>query len=137
MLVDTLTISGLDSLPDAQRLPPRLPLKPDKPFDRTLFEISADSITFYVRNRGYPYGQIFRNYTVDRRERTADVGGLGGFLVLWSDDAPEIARRLKKLDVWTDYRGNALRLGPAPYLSDAQLVTAIERLREACVGLDH
>jgi kynureninase len=72
-----------------------------------------------------------------RRERTAHVGGLGGFLVLWSDDAAEIARRLKKLGVWTDYRGSALRFGPAPYLSDEQLVTAIERLREACIGLDH
>ena len=31
----------------------------------------------------------------------------------------------------TDFRGELLRLGPAPYLSDAQLVQAIERLGEA------
>lgn len=74
ILLDTVTISGLDSLPDAARLESRLPLRVDKPFDRTLFEISADSISYYVRNRGYPYGQIFRNYSVDRRARTAASG---------------------------------------------------------------
>ena len=36
---------------------------------------------------------------------------IGGFLVLWSEQAGEISRRLKDVGVWTDYRGNALRFG--------------------------
>lgn len=49
----------------------------------------------------------------------------GGFLVLWSPRAGEICTQLKSAGVYTDYRDHALRLGPAPYLSDAQLVEAI------------
>lgn len=63
---------------------------------------------------------IWRDDSVPLRE-------IGGFLVLWSERAGEISQRLKAAGVWTDYRGNALRLGPAPYLSDAQLIEAIER----------
>jgi kynureninase len=33
--------------------------------------------------------------------------------------------------VLTDARGDALRLGPAPYLSDAQLDTAMDLLGQA------
>jgi len=33
--------------------------------------------------------------------------------------------------VLTDFRGESLRLGPAPYLSDAQLVAAVAALWEA------
>jgi kynureninase len=35
--------------------------------------------------------------------------------------------------VWTDHRGDVLRLGPAPYLSDAQLDTAIATLGEVAI----
>jgi kynureninase len=37
--------------------------------------------------------------------------------------------------VLTDFRGDVLRLGPAPYLSDAQLHDAIARLRNAIAQL--
>jgi kynureninase len=33
--------------------------------------------------------------------------------------------------VFCDYRGEILRLGPAPYVSDRQLRDAIEALRDA------
>jgi kynureninase len=33
--------------------------------------------------------------------------------------------------VHTDYRGDLLRLGPAPYLADDQLTEAVARLGEA------
>lgn len=63
-----------------------------------------------------------------RRDRSVPLELVGGFLVLWSPQAGELSRRLKADGVWTDARGDALRLGPAPYLSDTQLVEAIERL---------
>jgi kynureninase len=33
-------------------------------------------------------------------------------------------------NVWTDYRGNALRFGPAPYISDSQIIEAVKILGE-------
>ena len=65
------------------------------------------------------------------RERSVPLEGIGGFLTLRSTRASELSRRLRKRGVLTDYRGEALRLGPAPYLSDAQLVAAVAALWEA------
>jgi len=55
---------------------------------------------------------------------------IAGFLALKSPQAGEIARRLGERGVSSDYRGELLRLGPAPYLSDAQLESAIRVLGE-------
>jgi kynureninase len=52
----------------------------------------------------------------------------GGFLALEVPDAEEVSRRLAEDGVMTDSRGRYLRLGPAPYLSDDQLVFAAERV---------
>jgi kynureninase len=73
--------------------------------------------------------------TLIRRDRAVPLEQVGGFLVLWSAQAGEICRRLKQEGVWADYRGDALRLGPAPYLSDAQLVEAVGRLGAVCRGM--
>jgi kynureninase len=43
----------------------------------------------------------------------------------------EISRRLAEEGVLTDSRGRHLRLGPAPYLSDAQLEAAVAALADA------
>jgi kynureninase len=63
------------------------------------------------------------------------VGGsrddYGGFLALEVPDAEDVSRRLLAAGVLTDSRGRYLRLGPAPYLSDEQLVAATEGLRDA------
>ncbi len=62
------------------------------------------------------------------RERDLPPTGFGAFLALVSPHAGELARRLAEDGVMTDARGRYLRLGPAPYLSDAQLEAAVERL---------
>jgi len=64
------------------------------------------------------------------RPRDVPLEGLGGFLSLRSPRAGEISARLKVRGVSTDFRGTALRLGPAPYLADAQLTDAIGILGE-------
>ena len=46
-----------------------------------------------------------------------------------------VARSLAEDGVRTDARGRYLRLGQAPYLSDAQLEAAIERLGDAVAAL--
>jgi len=38
---------------------------------------------------------------------------------------------LRRDDVWTDCRGDLLRLGPAPYVTDSQLDAAIVAVRAA------
>ncbi len=63
------------------------------------------------------------------RNKDIGIGNIGGFLVLYSLYAGEIAAHLKKEGMWTDYRGDRLRLGPAPYLSDNQLITSMSILK--------
>lgn len=62
------------------------------------------------------------------RNQSIPLDAIGGFLVLRSPRAAEICRSLNERDVYTDYRDDALRLGPAPYLSDDQLKMSIEIL---------
>ncbi len=62
------------------------------------------------------------------RNKNLKINEIGGFLVLYSPYAGEVSSRLKEEGVWTDYRGNRLRLGPAPYLSDDQLKSSMDIL---------
>ncbi len=64
------------------------------------------------------------------RDRGTPLEQIGGFLALRGDRAGEFSAALRTLGVWTDSRGSTLRLGPAPYLSDAQLDQAIGLLGE-------
>ena len=66
---------------------------------------------------------------VIRRSRVP-LPEIGGFLVLATLRADSLCRELRRRGVHTDHRGEALRFGPAPYLSDAQLVDAMGLLGE-------
>ncbi len=65
------------------------------------------------------------------RDRSAPLETIGGFLALRAPKAGEIGAALKQRGVLTDWRGEVLRLGPAPYLSDAKLDAAIAALGES------
>jgi kynureninase len=58
-----------------------------------------------------------------------------GFLAINSPRAGELARALRARHVLTDFRGEVLRLGPAPYLSETQLRDALGHLREVAAQL--
>jgi len=73
--------------------------------------------------------------TLMKRERAVPLDHFGGFLAIGCPQSPAVARRLAEDGVLTDARGHYLRLGPAPYLSDAQLEAAIERLEGAVSAL--
>jgi kynureninase len=73
--------------------------------------------------------------TLMKRERAVPLDQFGGFLALECPRAPDVAKRLAEAGVLTDARGHFLRLGPAPYLSDAQIEAAIERLEGAVSAL--
>ena len=51
-----------------------------------------------------------------------------GFLAIRTARASELVRALRQESVFADARGDMLRLGPAPYISDAQLRAAIATL---------
>ena len=69
------------------------------------------------------------------RERSVPLDRYGGFLALRSSHADVLQRELARAGVLTDSRGHTLRLGPAPYLTDAQLEMAIERLAACCASV--
>jgi kynureninase len=64
------------------------------------------------------------------RHRASPLTEVGGFLALRSPVAASLVRNLHARGVWTDARGEVLRLGPAPYLSDRQLRDAMGLLGE-------
>jgi kynureninase len=62
--------------------------------------------------------------------RDVPLAQLAGFLALHAPRAVEIQRELARRGVLCDARGEILRLGPAPYLSDEQLRSAVAILAE-------
>jgi kynureninase len=62
------------------------------------------------------------------RDRATPLERFGAFLALRSPQAAELQRALAVRGVSTDTRGEWLRLGPAPYVSDAQLEEAVAAL---------
>ncbi|MCB1054125.1 MAG: kynureninase [Acidobacteria bacterium] len=63
------------------------------------------------------------------RDLRAPLSEIGGFLALSSPRAGELCDGLRRAGVLTDHRRGVLRLGPAPYLADEQLLEAV-----ACLG---
>ena len=58
-------------------------------------------------------------------------GRRGGFVALRAGDAARatsIVEALRKADIFTDSRGEMLRLGPAPYVTDAEIDRALDVL---------
>jgi kynureninase len=68
------------------------------------------------------------------RDRSISLSGLAGFLALRTPRAADLCRDLATRSVTTDVRGDTLRLGPAPYLSDRQLEDAMAALGQLVRG---
>jgi kynureninase len=64
------------------------------------------------------------------RDRAVPPAARGGFLALRTPRATALQAGLRERGVLCDARGSWLRLGPAPYLSDAQLRDAVGALGE-------
>jgi len=64
-------------------------------------------------------------------DETVRMEDRGGFLALKAPRARMLSAALRERGVYTDARGAYLRFGPAPYLTDAQIVGAMEALEEA------
>lgn len=74
VVVTRMTVTGLDTLDvDKDNILVDMPLREGQPFNRFLFQASADTIINRLRNRGYPAAEVFRNYNVNREARIAEV----------------------------------------------------------------
>ena len=71
--VRRLEVTGLIGIIDPEKLRRALPLKVGDPFNRVLFQASADTIGAWLRNRSYPYEQVLRNFDSDVSADTAAV----------------------------------------------------------------
>ena len=61
----------------------------------------------------------------------ARVAALGGFMSFSAPQAARLQEALRRQHIWADHRGDRLRLGPAPYVTDRQLRAAIDAVRAA------
>lgn len=73
IVVREVKVTGLDRISGGRDILRELPLREGAPFNRFLFQASADSIMTRLRDRGYPAVEVFRNYAVDRVARSATV----------------------------------------------------------------
>ncbi len=74
--------------------------------------------------------------TIDR-DRSVPLDDVGGFLSLRAPRAAELCACLTRRGVFADSRGAALRLGPAPYLCDAQIEEAMAIVGEEIAALQN
>jgi outer membrane protein insertion porin family/translocation and assembly module TamA len=73
IVVTGMSVTGLDSIDHARDVLEDLPLREGEPFNRFLFQATADTIVTRLRNRGYPAAEVYRTFAVDREGRTATV----------------------------------------------------------------
>ncbi|MFC2084571.1 kynureninase [Bacteroidota bacterium] len=71
------------------------------------------------------FDNLDANPELINRDLSVSINNLGGFLSLKSKHANEISLKLFEQNVYTDSRGDILRLGPAPYISDEQIKNAM------------
>ncbi|HTO72332.1 MAG TPA: BamA/TamA family outer membrane protein [Gemmatimonadales bacterium] len=73
IVVTSLAVTGTDSLKGAGKIALDLPLRVGRPFDRFLFQASADTLVSRLRNLGYPSADVLRNFSIDKVARTVQV----------------------------------------------------------------
>lgn len=118
-----MPFAALEPAPDAptrralrQPQSGRLALTPE-----LLLEVSRHQVARIARR----FDELELDPAVISRDRGIDLEGVGVFLALRAPRAGELQQRLLRAGVFTDARGSVLRLGPAPYLCDAQIDEAV------------
>lgn len=72
-IVDTLTVTGLDSVPERNAILARLPIRRGGWFNRYANAATRDTITRRLRDNGYPDAETYLGYDLRRDERRATV----------------------------------------------------------------
>jgi len=73
LLLDSLTITGLDSVADRAAMLRDLPLVVGQRFGRLLLANQTDSITIRLRHVGYPAATVYPSYDAHKPEHRAEV----------------------------------------------------------------
>jgi hypothetical protein len=89
-----------------------------------LREVSRHQIERLARN----FDALDCDPRIITRDRSIPLSEIGGFLALQAPGAEALSRELRRDGLHTDARGTVLRFGPAPYLSDSQLDSAMDIL---------
>jgi outer membrane protein insertion porin family len=71
--VRRLDLEGIAGVINQRPLRRALPLKVGDPFNRYLMQASADTMAAWLRNRGFPYAEVLRNFDAEAAELAADV----------------------------------------------------------------
>src|SRR2546426_11833706 len=71
--VARLDVMGLDGIFNIEKLKRDLPLQVGDPFNRFLMQASADTIVGRLRNSGYPYADVLRNFDSEAGILKAEV----------------------------------------------------------------
>jgi outer membrane protein insertion porin family len=115
--VERLEVTGLDGIFDVAKLKRDLPLQVGDPFNRFLMQASADTIVARLRNNGYPYGEVLRNFD-------SEAGLLKASVELDAEPGPHmrigevVIRGLRDVDTATVRRVSSVRPGQS-YNQDA------------------
>jgi outer membrane protein assembly factor BamA len=72
-IIDTLTISGLDSVPERAAIVKNLPSRAGRPFDKYANDTTALLITQRLHNGGYPDAEVFPGYDTHPATHRANV----------------------------------------------------------------
>ena len=71
--VRTMEVSGVADIAEESEFLGRLPLQVGDPFNLILLQASVDSIASYLRDRGYPFADVYPRYDTDETEHWAQV----------------------------------------------------------------
>ncbi|MEP7345625.1 MAG: POTRA domain-containing protein, partial [Gemmatimonadaceae bacterium] len=73
MRVDSVSVTGLDSVPNADRLLRAIVLRRGDRFDKIKMDASRDTIVRRLRDQGYPMAEVLRSFETDTAARIATV----------------------------------------------------------------
>ncbi|MGD0484219.1 MAG: BamA/TamA family outer membrane protein [Gemmatimonadales bacterium] len=73
VVVDSITLRGTEAVLDPRATLRRLAFRAGRPFDRLAFDAAADTIALLMKNRGYPFVEVYRGFEVDRTARRAEL----------------------------------------------------------------
>jgi outer membrane protein insertion porin family/translocation and assembly module TamA len=73
MRIDTLTVTGLEGLPDSARIRRGIPIARGHRFDKEALGSALSYITTTLRNSGYPDADVFRGYDTYYDQHVASV----------------------------------------------------------------
>jgi outer membrane protein insertion porin family/translocation and assembly module TamA len=73
IILEQVSITGLDSVPRNDRITAGLPIKVGERFDKLAVELARDTILRRLRDNGYPNADLLRSYESDTAKRVATL----------------------------------------------------------------